>query len=61
MEAEEGQSVERERGTPQGGVVSPLLANLFLHYAFDMWVTSAICAAFDFVATLTMELSTARA
>jgi RNA-directed DNA polymerase len=28
----------RERGTPQGGVVSPLLANLFLHYAFDLWV-----------------------
>ena len=27
------------RGTPQGGVVSPLLANLFLHYAFDMWIT----------------------
>jgi RNA-directed DNA polymerase len=28
----------RVRGTPQGGVVSPLLANLFLHYAFDVWV-----------------------
>lgn len=28
----------RECGTPQGGVISPLLANLFLHYAFDMWV-----------------------
>ena len=28
----------RTRGTPQGGVVSPLLANLFLHYAFDMWM-----------------------
>jgi group II intron reverse transcriptase/maturase len=26
-------------GTPQGGVISPLLANLFLHYAFDMWIT----------------------
>lgn len=30
--------MERHRGTPQGGVVSPLLANLFLHYAFDSWV-----------------------
>ena len=30
--------MERNRGTPQGGVVSPLLANLFLHYAFDSWV-----------------------
>ncbi|BCH12325.1 hypothetical protein MesoLj131c_65830 (plasmid) [Mesorhizobium sp. 131-3-5] len=29
---------KRETGTPQGGVVSPLLANLFLHYAFDLWV-----------------------
>ena len=28
----------RHKGTPQGGVVSPLLANLFLHYAFDAWV-----------------------
>lgn len=29
---------ERDKGTPQGGVISPLLANLFLHYAFDMWM-----------------------
>jgi RNA-directed DNA polymerase len=35
---EDGQRVEREKGTPQGGVVSPLLANLFLHYAFDLWM-----------------------
>ena len=36
----DGTTVGKEgRGTPQGGVVSPLLANLFLHYAFDMWVT----------------------
>ncbi len=34
----DGSIVERERGTPQGGVISPLLANLFLHYAFDMWM-----------------------
>ncbi|QRM40469.1 group II intron reverse transcriptase/maturase [Rhizobium rhizogenes] len=34
----DGNLVARERGTPQGGVISPLLANLFLHYAFDMWM-----------------------
>ena len=34
----EGRRVARERGTPQGGVVSPLLANLFLHYALDVWL-----------------------
>jgi len=35
---EEGKLSPRERGTPQGGVISPLLANLFLHYAFDLWM-----------------------
>ena len=35
---EDGQLVARDTGTPQGGVISPLLANLFLHYAFDAWV-----------------------
>lgn len=34
----EGQRVTRERGTPQGGVVSPVLANLFLHYSMDVWL-----------------------
>jgi len=34
----DGTRVERTRGTPQGGVVSPLLANLFMHYAFDAWM-----------------------
>ena len=35
---EEGNLTARERGTPQGGVISPLLANLFLHYTFDRWM-----------------------
>lgn len=34
----DGTLEQRTRGTPQGGVVSPLLANLFLHYAFDAWM-----------------------
>lgn len=34
----DGTMQQRTRGTPQGGVISPLLANLFLHYAFDRWM-----------------------
>ncbi len=34
----DGSLQKREAGTPQGGVASPLLANLFLHYAFDLWM-----------------------
>lgn len=34
----DGTLCSREKGTPQGGVISPLLANLFLHYAFDVWM-----------------------
>jgi group II intron reverse transcriptase/maturase len=33
-----GSLAQRDRGTPQGSAVSPVLANLFLHYAFDMWM-----------------------
>lgn len=39
MQTAEGALLQRTRGTPQGGVVSPLLANPFLHYAFDVWIT----------------------
>lgn len=38
IETEDGQLQERTRGSPQGGVCSPLLANLFLHYALDEWL-----------------------
>ena len=36
----------RERGTPQGAVVSPVLANLFLHYAFDLWMRTEVSRPF---------------
>jgi RNA-directed DNA polymerase len=38
LQLENGEIVERRRGTPQGGVISPLLANLFMHHAFDDWM-----------------------
>jgi group II intron reverse transcriptase/maturase len=38
VQMEDGSIVARTTGTPQGGVISPLLANLFLHHAFDMWM-----------------------
>jgi RNA-directed DNA polymerase len=34
----DGSLVERDKGSPQGGVVSPLLANIFMHFAFDKWM-----------------------
>jgi RNA-directed DNA polymerase len=38
MQMPDGTVIERIKGTPQGGVVSPVLANLFLHYTFDKWM-----------------------
>ena len=35
---EDGEWKETEMGTPQGAVISPLLANIYLHYVFDLWV-----------------------
>ena len=39
VEAEDRTPRARDRGTPQGGVISPLLANIFLHHVFDMWMS----------------------
>ena len=41
VQQEDGTLVAREKGTPQGGVASPLLANIFLHLAFDSWIQKA--------------------
>jgi group II intron reverse transcriptase/maturase len=38
LQAPDGSLRSRDRGTPQGSAVSPVLANLFLHYAFDTWL-----------------------
>jgi RNA-directed DNA polymerase len=38
MRMPDGTVAGRDRGTPQGSAVSPVLANLFMHYAFDTWL-----------------------
>ena len=42
FETAQGERIARDRGTPQGGVVSPLLMNLFMHYAFDCWMVRTL-------------------
>ena len=39
LQLPDGTVRQRDRGTPQGSAVSPVLANLFMHYAFDMWLS----------------------
>ena len=43
-QSKDGEIRERDKGTPQGGVISPLLANIFLHQAFDEWMQQAFPA-----------------
>jgi RNA-directed DNA polymerase len=38
LQYQDGTLVERDKGTPQGSAVSPILANLFMHFAFDLWM-----------------------
>ena len=39
---EEGKYIETDRGTPQGGILSPILANIYLHYVLDLWFERAV-------------------
>ena len=41
----DGTLQQRDRGTPQGSAVSPVIANLFLHYAFGMWMARTFRAS----------------
>ncbi|MER8448258.1 hypothetical protein NKH52_34570 [Mesorhizobium sp. M1066] len=41
---ESGEKQETDRGTPQGAGISPLLANIFLHYILDLWATNGVGA-----------------
>jgi RNA-directed DNA polymerase len=40
----DGQVIHPETGTPQGGIVSPMLANIYLHYALDVWFEETVKA-----------------
>lgn len=44
---EDGQVFATEEGTPQGGIISPMLANIYLHYSLDLWFTRGVAKVCD--------------
>ena len=52
---EDGRVIETEEGTPQGAVISPLLANIYLHHVYDQWVHQwrQLCATGDVIVVAT--------
>ncbi|BCE01975.1 hypothetical protein TYM08_P2038 [Marinicellulosiphila megalodicopiae] len=71
MKIPEGECVKSKSGSPQGGVISPVLANIYLHYALDLWFEKVVKPkikgkamliryADDFVCAFEMEEDAAR-
>ena len=49
---EEGKYIEADKGTPQGGLISPILANIYLHYVLDLWFEKKMKRGFEGYAQL---------
>ena len=60
IQLEDGTLKPRDRGSPQGSAISPVLANIFLHYALDLWLSGSSRMSRS-SATRTMRSCTARA
>ena len=44
---EQGKYMESDKGTPQGGLISPILANVYLHYVLDLWFEKEVTKKFN--------------
>ena len=44
---EDGKKIESDKGTPQGGLISPILGNIYLHYVLDLWIEKDIKKRYD--------------